>query len=69
MAIEDGAALGVLLSNLRPEEKVEDRLALFEKLRLNRVSAMQIFSSVGQDQAAKNVEIAKPFVDGKVPSE
>lgn len=68
MAIEDGAALGVLLSDLGSKAEVTDRLALFERLRLDRVSAMQVFSSVGQDESAKIADIARPYVRGPLPS-
>ena len=68
MAIEDGAALGVLFSNLRSKDEIPDRLALFQRLRLDRVSAMQVFSSVGQDESAKIAELAQPYVKGPLPS-
>ena len=68
MAIEDGAALGVLFSDLRSKDEIPDRLALFQRLRLNRVSAMQVFSSVGQDEAAKIAGVVQPYVEGPVPS-
>jgi salicylate hydroxylase len=68
MAVEDGAALGVLFSRLRSKDEISDRLALFERLRLDRVSAMQIFSSVGQDEAAKIAHRAQPYVKGRVPT-
>ena len=67
MAIEDGAALGVLFSDLQSKDEIPDRLALFERLRLKRVSAMQVFSSVGQDQASIIKEKAQPYVEGPVP--
>ncbi|KAH8727995.1 hypothetical protein GQ44DRAFT_785370 [Phaeosphaeriaceae sp. PMI808] len=44
-AMEDGAALGVLLDQVRNQEAVEDRLQLFEQVRRNRGSALQILSS------------------------
>lgn len=68
MAIEDGAALGILFSDLRSKDEIADRLAMFEHLRLDRVSAMQIFSSVGQDEAAKITALAQPYVKGHLPS-
>lgn len=43
-AIEDGAALGILLENVRDQEAIEDRLQLFEQVRLNRGAALQILS-------------------------
>ena len=70
MAIEDGAALGVLLSNIRSkEDDVLSRLQLFQELRIDRVSAIVILSSVGQDEAAKIAEAARPYIKGPVPSE
>ncbi|RVX74932.1 hypothetical protein B0A52_01209 [Exophiala mesophila] len=68
MAIEDGAALGVLLSHLHSKNEILQRLALFERLRLDRVSAMQIFSSVGQDESAKIADLARPYVKGPLPT-
>lgn len=68
MAVEDGAALGVLLSDLRSTEEVADRLRLFQELRLDRVSAMQIFSSVGQDESARIADSARQYVKGPLPS-
>lgn len=47
--IEDGVALGALLKGASPED-VEERLRLYEKVRRNRASIIQILSNVGQDQ-------------------
>lgn len=69
MAIEDGAALGALLSNIRSKDEIPARLQLFQQLRIDRVSAMVIFSSVGQDESARIADLAKPYVKGPVPSE
>jgi hypothetical protein len=69
MAIEDAAALGVLLSGLKSKDVIAERLQQFEQLRVKRVAAMVIFSSVGQDEAHKIKEIVRPFVDGPLPSE
>jgi len=44
-AIEDGAALGVLFSGLEDPADLEKRLQLFENVRRNRGSAIQILSS------------------------
>lgn len=44
-AIEDGAALGILLDQVRDQEAIEDRLQLFEQVRRNRGSALQILSN------------------------
>ncbi|KAK9486611.1 hypothetical protein V1527DRAFT_451013 [Lipomyces starkeyi] len=44
-AIEDGAALGILLDQVRNQGDVEDRLQLFEQVLRNRGSALQIVSN------------------------
>ncbi|KAI9677249.1 MAG: hypothetical protein M1822_008198 [Bathelium mastoideum] len=44
-AIEDGAALGILLDQVRDLGAVEERLQLFEQVRRNRGSALQILSN------------------------
>ena len=67
-AIEDGAALGALLSKLSSVEEVPARLHLFQEMRKNRAAAMQIFSNVGQDQAEKIQAKAQKYVEGPVPS-
>ncbi|KAF9872153.1 FAD binding domain-containing protein [Colletotrichum karsti] len=51
MGIEDGAALGIIFTNVTNPSQVPERLALYEKLRRNRASAIQILSNVGLDQA------------------
>ena len=68
MAVEDGAALGVLLSKITSKDEISERLSLFQQLRIDRVSAMVIFSSVGQDESARIAEMAKPYVRGPIPS-
>jgi hypothetical protein len=42
---------------------------MFYALRKNRTAAIQIFSNTGQDEAWKTEEAARPFVEGKIPSE
>ena len=44
-AIEDGAALGTLLDQLHDREAMEARLQLFEDVRRNRGSALQVLSN------------------------
>ncbi|OBT55583.1 hypothetical protein VE04_03595 [Pseudogymnoascus sp. 24MN13] len=66
-AIEDGLALGLLLTGATPET-VQSRLALYEGLRLNRASAIQHFSNAGQDEPEKIREAAGKYMDAdKVP--
>jgi salicylate hydroxylase len=95
--LEDGAALGVILSRI-PEiasaptfgsdsarsslsddsdfslggtdldAVIAERLHLFQEIRKNRTAAVQIFSNAGQDEAKKIVRDARPYVNGKVPT-
>ena len=67
-AIEDGAALGALFTHLNSSDDISERVQLFEDVRKNRASAMQMFSNVGQDEAEKMEKDAQPFVRGPVPS-
>ncbi|KAL5333984.1 hypothetical protein BJX70DRAFT_391760 [Aspergillus crustosus] len=71
-AIEDAAALSEILADLpvnTPRDEIRNRLEVFEQVRLRRVSAMQILSNAGQDQAFRIRERAQQYMpDGvKVP--
>ncbi|KAF4183783.1 hypothetical protein CNMCM7927_008827 [Aspergillus lentulus] len=64
-AIEDGGALCEVFTNLSDtpsDEEIRCRLAIFEKIRLNRASAMQVFSNAGQDESWKIRERAKEYM-------
>lgn len=65
-AIEDGAALEVLLDQFDDKEAIEDRLQLFEQVRKNRGSALQILSSSSHPvpQSVRD-NAAKYLSDGK----
>lgn len=67
MAIEDAAALGVLLSDLDSEDDVSPRLELFSKVRAPRVATTQVISSMHQWDPAKVRESEKRFFNGKIP--
>ncbi|KAK0609583.1 hypothetical protein B0T17DRAFT_546610 [Bombardia bombarda] len=47
--IEDGIALGIILSGASADQ-VEERLAIFDKVRRPRASAIQVLSNAGQEQ-------------------
>ncbi|KAL4863339.1 hypothetical protein BDV12DRAFT_202182 [Aspergillus spectabilis] len=71
-AIEDAAALSEIFTDLLanpPKDEIRNRLKVFETVRLRRVSAMQILSNAGQDQAFRIRERAQQYMpDGvKVP--
>ncbi|KAK1525773.1 FAD binding domain-containing protein [Colletotrichum costaricense] len=52
MGLEDGLALGVVFAGVSDNSDLEKRLDLFEKIRRNRASAIQILSNVGTDQSS-----------------
>ncbi|KAF2184231.1 FAD dependent oxidoreductase [Zopfia rhizophila CBS 207.26] len=67
-AIEDGAALGVFLSNLKNMEELPLRLHLFEEVRKDRAAAIQIFSNFGMYFPPEKLEEeAKQYVKGPIP--
>lgn len=67
-AIEDSVALGTVLSHCTPEV-IEERLKLFEDIRVKRGSVMQIFSNAGQDEPEKIRKDAAKFISAEeVPS-
>ncbi|KAF4626391.1 hypothetical protein G7Y89_g11767 [Cudoniella acicularis] len=63
-AVEDALALGIIFSNCpgNESETISRRLQLFEKVRKNRGSVMQIFSNAGQDESDKIVKEAGAFI-------
>ena len=68
MAIEDGVALGIALANADPAQ-VPSRLKIYEKIRRNRASAMQILSLVSQEEVAQVADQVVPYFEGEpVPS-
>ncbi|KAH7360729.1 salicylate hydroxylase [Rhexocercosporidium sp. MPI-PUGE-AT-0058] len=60
-AIEDSVALGIVLGGCTPE-KLESRLKVFESIRMNRASVMQIFSNAGQDEPDRIRNEAAKFI-------
>ncbi|KAL3491074.1 putative salicylate hydroxylase [Aspergillus germanicus] len=65
-AIEDAGALSELFAlaehtTITPQE-IQSRLALFEQVRVNRASAMQVFSNAGQDESWKIREQAQRYL-------
>jgi salicylate hydroxylase len=71
-AIEDGAALGVVFSNFQETDgkSIGDRLGVFERIRRNRASVIQMISNAGQDEAEKVRESVLLYVSHgyKIPS-
>lgn len=67
MAIEDGAALGVLLSNISSIDQISERLTLYNQIRLNRTSAIQAISSVHSFEPEDARRMLAPFFDSDPP--
>ena len=72
-AMEDGGALGYLFRNVHDPARVEERLALFERVRINRVSRIQTLSKARAGQEKKVQEELKKYADspgsGKLKSQ
>ncbi|KAL1894036.1 hypothetical protein Sste5346_006178 [Sporothrix stenoceras] len=65
--IEDGVVLGLVLAGATKED-VPERLKLYEKIRRNRASIIQIFSNAGQDQPELIRKDASAFMpEDKIP--
>lgn len=67
MAIEDAAALEVLLSDLAPGDTVEDRLKLWNQLRLPRCSATQFLSNRWYKDVEERDAGMKKWYQGPLP--
>lgn len=65
-AMEDGAALGVLLKN-RDKREIEGVLRSFEAIRKNRTARVQILSSVRVGREGEVTDRLQPYLDGAVP--
>jgi len=74
--IEDGCVLGIVLHGVDSVERdggkgeLERRLELYEKIRRNRASAIQVLSNVGQDQSHLVYDELKEYIkeDKNIPS-
>lgn len=68
MALEDAAALEVLLANLTCDETVEGRLRTFEDVRLPRSATIQIMSNaMFYDKTLDKVDMIRKFYQGPLP--
>ncbi|KAK3954780.1 hypothetical protein QBC32DRAFT_368362 [Pseudoneurospora amorphoporcata] len=66
--IEDGIALGISLSGATSED-IKARLALFEKARRHRASAIQVMSNAGPDQAERVTREVAQYVSVPLDSQ
>ncbi|WYZ41250.1 hypothetical protein EsH8_V_000145 [Colletotrichum jinshuiense] len=67
MAVEDAAALGVLLSNVASKDDVSARLELFNELRVKRVAATQTISSMHKWDPSRISDEQSRYFDGRIP--
>jgi salicylate hydroxylase len=65
--MEDGLALGLVLHGVTDISEIEERLVIFEKIRRNRASSIQILSNVGGDQTAPE-ELLEYMEGQSIPS-
>lgn len=68
-AIEDGAALGVLLQNIQDPTLVPERLKMFEDIRRRRAARVQILSSVRANREKLVEHRVEQFMENDVPCE
>ncbi|CAJ0538530.1 Ff.00g065910.m01.CDS01 [Fusarium sp. VM40] len=66
MAIEDAAALGILLSDMDSKDDIPARLKQFDELRVPRVAATQIISAMHQRDPSKVKDEEKHFFNGRI---
>ncbi|KAK3315769.1 FAD/NAD(P)-binding domain-containing protein [Apodospora peruviana] len=69
--IEDGLALGLVLHGVSDKSEIEHHLKLYEKIRRNRASAIQVMSNFGFDEKMPDevVEFLEGWEIPKTPSE
>lgn len=63
-AIEDGAALGILFDKVHDKGSIEGRLQLFEQVRRNRGSALQVLSNTNPPAPQSVRDAAAEYIPG-----
>ena len=66
-AIEDAAALQVLLKKLNDSSDIGMRIAAFEEIRLPRTAIIQILSPIRFGQEATVAKRLEPYLRGHAP--
>jgi salicylate hydroxylase len=65
--MEDSLALGLVLHGVTDTSQIEERLAIYENVRRNRIASIQILSNFGFDEAVPDELV--DFLEGRlVPS-
>ena len=68
--MEDGFVLGVVLHGASTSRDIEERLKIYENIRRNRASVIQILSNVGADEVHRvRDELSKYMKPEDIPSE
>lgn len=68
-SIEDGLALGIALCGTTSKDEICERFKIYETIRRNRASVIQILSNVGMDQAEQLKHEVLPYLaEDKIPS-
>lgn len=66
--MEDGAVLGLVMHGATNRSQIEERLALYSKIRYYRASSIQILSNFGYDELdAVSDELTKYLGGAAVP--
>lgn len=67
--IEDGLVLGITMLGAQSRNDIANRFAIYEEIRRNRASVIQILSNIGQDQVAQLKHEVLPYLEeDKIPS-
>lgn len=67
--IEDGLVLGVTMLGAQSRSDIADRFSIYQDVRQNRASVIQILSNIGQDQAKQLKNEVLPYLEeDKIPS-
>lgn len=67
--MEDGLALGIIMSGATSKEEAKERLEIYQQVRHSRASVIQVLSNVGQDQLKEiRHEAARYMPEDRIPS-
>ncbi|KAJ6783310.1 hypothetical protein PWT90_02545 [Aphanocladium album] len=67
--IEDGLVLGMTMYGAKSRNDITDRFNIYQEVRRNRASVIQILSNIGQDQAEQLKHQVLPYLEEeKIPT-
>ncbi len=67
--IEDGLVLGITMLGAQSRRDIAERFRIYQDVRRNRASVIQILSNIGQDQAEQLKHEVLPYLEEeKIPS-